>query len=271
MNWQDYEDLVRDIYKKLGEAAGVRILCHGKSCKVKGKSGVKHQIDVLTEHSDGIHSYKTAIECKYWNDNVNKDVVAKVSEILEDAQIEKGVIVSKVGFTSDAKNFAKYKNISIVELREPSEDDWRGKIREIHINLKKAIPNRISNLQFDVPAEHKNNLSPFQIRTFPSEMIFISEGKEKSLQYLIDERLKHGISENQKSIQYEIHFPSQSEMQIKNESFKIPVKAVRFSLDFSFQESQVEIKGAEYVSMIMHCIFEKKRFIIDKNKQIRGS
>lgn len=129
LDWEVYEHVTKYIYQTLGEKAGVKILGHGKECKVKGKSQVEHQIDVLTSHSDGIHTYKTAIECKYWKDNVNKDIIMKVAEIIEDAQIDKGVIVSKNGYTPDAIAFAKYKNIGLVELREMQEDDWEGRPR----------------------------------------------------------------------------------------------------------------------------------------------
>ncbi|HJS01286.1 MAG TPA: restriction endonuclease, partial [Flavobacterium sp.] len=99
----------------------------------KGKSGVSHQIDVLTSHTDGIHTYETAIECKYWKDKVNKDIVMKVSSIIEDAGISKGVIVTKSGFTKDGLEYAKFKNIGLVELREPTDKDHESTPKEIEI------------------------------------------------------------------------------------------------------------------------------------------
>ena len=101
LDWKTYESITRYIVKTLGKQTGVKVIDHGSTCRVTGKSGVTHQIDILTEHSDGIHSYKTAIECKYWNKKVNKYIVMKLSEIIEDASINKGVIVSKNGFTED--------------------------------------------------------------------------------------------------------------------------------------------------------------------------
>ena len=61
LDWKSYEELVKNIYEQLGRASGVKILGHGSSCKFKGKSGVEHQIDVLTSHNDGIHDYLTDI------------------------------------------------------------------------------------------------------------------------------------------------------------------------------------------------------------------
>ena len=84
MDWKHYEEVTKKIYETLGRESGVKIIGYGNQCIVRGKSGVVHQIDVLTAHSDGIHEYKTAIECKYWKDKVNKDIVMKVSEIIQD-------------------------------------------------------------------------------------------------------------------------------------------------------------------------------------------
>ena len=123
LDWETYEEVTKYIYGALGEKVGVKMLGHGSSCKVTGKSGVEHQIDVLTSHSDGIHTYKTAIECKYWKETVNKDIVMKLAEIIEDAGINKGVIVSKEGYTKDAISYASYRNIGLVELREIRDED----------------------------------------------------------------------------------------------------------------------------------------------------
>ncbi|MBX9733029.1 MAG: restriction endonuclease, partial [Chitinophagaceae bacterium] len=131
LDWRTYESITKYIYENLGRQAGVKVKGHGQNCKVIGKSGVSHQIDVLTTHSDGIHSYDTAIECKYWKDKVNKDIVMKVSSIIEDAGITKGVIVTKSGFTKDGLEYAKFKNIGLVELREPTDKDQETTSKEI--------------------------------------------------------------------------------------------------------------------------------------------
>ncbi|WP_299608726.1 restriction endonuclease [uncultured Aquimarina sp.] len=133
LDWKTYESITRYIYETLGKQIGVKVIDHGNTCRVTGKSGVTHQIDVLTEHSDGIHSYKTAIECKYWNKKVNKDIVMKLSDTIEDTNINKGVIVSKSGFTKDALEYAKYRNIGLVELREIGTKDLPNTPKEMDI------------------------------------------------------------------------------------------------------------------------------------------
>lgn len=126
LDWKQYESITKYIYETLGRQSGVKIKGYGSNCKVIGKSGVPHQIDILSTHSDGIHEYQTAIECKYWKDKINKDIVMKVSGIIEDVGINKGVIVSRSGFTHDGIEYAKHKNIGLVELREVEEKDFEG-------------------------------------------------------------------------------------------------------------------------------------------------
>jgi len=131
LDWKTYESITRYIYENLGKQAGVKVKGHGQNCKITGRSGVPHQIDVLTTHSDGLHSYDTAIECKYWKEKVNKDIVMKVASIIEDASISKGVIVTKSGFTKDGLEYARFKNISLVELREITDKDHESTPQEI--------------------------------------------------------------------------------------------------------------------------------------------
>ena len=72
MKWETYEETVKNIYEVLGARNGVKIEGYGNSCKCTGKSGLKHQIDVMTAHNDGIHCYKTSIECKYWEEKLTR-------------------------------------------------------------------------------------------------------------------------------------------------------------------------------------------------------
>ena len=117
LDWKEYEAITKYIYETLGKEFGVTIVGYSNDCKVQGKSGNFHQIDVLTMQSNGVHQVRTAIECKYLKKKITKDTVAKVLGIINDARIEKGIIVSKSGFAKDAYDFAHEYNIGLVELR----------------------------------------------------------------------------------------------------------------------------------------------------------
>ena len=71
---------------------------------------------MLTSQTNGIHTTQTAIECKYLNKKITKDVVFKLSGVINDSDIEKGIIVSRCGFTRDAIAQVKVCNNKLSEV-----------------------------------------------------------------------------------------------------------------------------------------------------------
>lgn len=265
LDWKKYESITKYIYETLGKESGVEIECYGNNCKVIGKSEVKHQIDVLTVHSDGIHNYKTAIECKYWKDKINKDIVMKVSEIIEDAGINKGVIVSKKGFTPDGISYAKYKNIGLVELREIEEKDLSDKKGIFDI---KSWINRPELLGTVIDAIDKTELDrenieidkvkieltdgkqiPFikYIRTFKKELHNIDFWQVFTKGYKLDGA--HLINEKSKS--------------------KIKIRGIIFTGILTKLESKLKFYPVDQIWLIMKSIFEEKTFTISEKGVIR--
>jgi hypothetical protein len=123
IDWKEYEAITQYIYGALGEQYGIKVKGYGPSCKIKGRSGVQHQVDVLTEQFDGEQQLLTAIECKYWNKKVNKDIVMKLSKVMEDSDIINGIIVCNAGFTRDTLTFAEHEGIKLVQLWEAGKND----------------------------------------------------------------------------------------------------------------------------------------------------
>lgn len=275
MNWQSYEETVKDIYERLGKTAGIKILGWGPNCKVKGKSGVNHQIDVLASHSDGIHSYKTAIECKYLKDKVQKDTIAKLAEILEDAKIEKGVVVSKSGFTQDTETFAKYKNIDLVELREPVDEDWEGRVKDIDLRIRVLTP-RIYDYKFI--REHANDEDESELRRFSASIstsdIFVHtpDGNSTSLREITTSKLSADAdSEEGHEKAYSVLFPEGSILSFPTVQVKGSIREIRFKIRYDTVTEEFKMCGEDYVSMVMHAIFENKWFVIPRDGEVRPS
>lgn len=156
LNWKTYESITRYIYETLGRESNIKALGHGNSCRVNGRSGVKHQIDVLTFNLES--QFYTAIECKYWNKKINKDIVMKLCVIINDAIVQEGIIVSKEGFTKDAEKIANFYGIKLVQLREFNEKDSDMQSKKIdlfefeqqfHIEIKRPQISRITVLNLD--------------------------------------------------------------------------------------------------------------------------
>ncbi len=265
LDWKDYEKITRYIYETLGKENGVIIKGFGSTCKVKGKSGVYHQIDVLTLHSDGIHNYQTAIECKYWGKKIDKAIVMKVSEIIEDASINKGVIVSKKGFTKDGISFAKYKNIGLVELREIKENDKEASaeifdiktwiLRPQILGIKIDALNGIENSKELVEVNKINiqlingDIIPFidYLTTFKKDLL-----KEKVFQVITKGYKLQGASFiNQKT----------------NSTTKI--KGIIFRGILIKTDSNLKFHPTDQIWLIMKSYFEDRNFTISKKGIIK--
>lgn len=267
INWKDYENITKYIYETLEKEYNVIIECHGANCKITGKSGLKHQIDVLTSVIDGSKKCLTAIECKYLNKKVDKGTVMKLLSLMNDTDIKRGVIVSKNGFTRDALQLAKYHNISIVQLREAKNTDMNIK-KDIHIfdlginyGIKSTRPKLLSIIATDINNErivldekHQYNI--------------IIESKNGTKRRLFDD-----IMMFKKHLQDQIPFKKvvkeynieNSKLFFNNKTYTInsivytgllTTKDVNFSKTFSIVDK---------VSFIMKKIFEEQTFIITKD------
>lgn len=147
LDWKEYEAITQYIYGALGERYGIKVKGYGPNCRIKGRSGVQHQVDVLTEQFDGEQQLLTAIECKYWNKKVNKDIVMKLSKVMEDSDIINGIIVCNAGFTRDTLTYAEHEGIKLVQLWEAGEND---------ADFKKTFEIGVLDLRMDIMVSRAN-------------------------------------------------------------------------------------------------------------------
>jgi hypothetical protein len=267
MNWQTYEEVTKNIYETLGKQSGVTIIGHGRDCKIKGKSGIEHQIDVLTSHSDGLHTYLTDIECKYWNKNIDKDIVMKVDSIVKDCNFSKGIIVSKKGFTPDTIKYAEFVNVGLVILREPTEEDWKGRTKTIIIKVNSYVPHvtRFENLTTEV----YNDISGKMICTDDYVYIF-NNGTTKTIKDFIDEFQKKLLKDNPKEeITDEIKFDKSILLQDKSGNNISKIVGIKISGKIDITTTENIINGKDSVWLMMKSIFEAKTYVISKEGEIR--
>lgn len=264
LDWKLYEDITKFIYETLGKKYNVHIEGYGRNCKITGASGVTHQIDVLTSESDGINNYKTAIECKYLKKKVDKDIVMKLLSIINDTDIQRGIIVSKSGFTPDAKKFAEHYNIKIVQLREISEKDQNIKKEielgdidlYIHTILKRPIITKIvartkehndiilcEQDQYHILIENKNGN---QMKLFDAIMIF--------KKFLHNQSPFEMISKIDEYPNYRLH--------ILGESYEITKIVFTGLLTVQDKHHLTMFSLINHVWLIMQQIFENQTFVI---------
>jgi hypothetical protein len=80
---------------------------------LEGKSGSRHEIDVLGEKHDQLSTFRVAVECKAWSQPIEKDVVAKFDWVLKDLGMREGIIVALGGMRSGAATAARELGITL--------------------------------------------------------------------------------------------------------------------------------------------------------------
>ena len=267
--WQDYEELVKDIYQALGKASGVTIECWGSGCRVRGRSEVLHQIDVLTSHWAGPHQYRTGISCKHWKKKVRKKDAMEFAEIVEDTGLNKGVIVSKMGFTHPAKTYAKFKNIGLVELRKPVDQDWDGAIREVHVTLTVDMPPTVENASFRLAGpEPSDGEGPTPWLVGPA-LVCVPGHEEKTF---YDLALEQHASRPDRG-DHDIAFPEGSRLKVPDHpgcpTQGFALKGVSFTVtNTPPMSTEFAVRANDHIYMIMESLFEGRRFTITTDGEI---
>lgn len=266
-NWKTYELITKYIYENLRQKFNVNIEGFGTSCKVIGNSGVSHQIDVLTSETDGNNTYKTAIECKYWNKKINKDTVMKLWAIMTDSAIKRGIIVSRNGFTKDAQKFADYYHIELIQLREHGKDDHQ-------------VQKEVSVLDFDLQSHmviHRPKIIHLTARTTDKRMIHLSESEE--YQIFIEFKNKQKIRLSDANMQFRKDLQNEEPYKIISKSYDyekciIHVKDKKEKIDTIIFTGMLTIieehqnrtySVVDQVWLIMKYLFETHTFLISKH------
>lgn len=131
-----YEVLAAMVCKTLEEAGKV---IH--DVKLRGGSGVFHQIDVSVESGGATRRY--LIECKDFDNRagkVNLGIVRDFESAMRDIGADEAWIVTCIGFTSEALKYAKAKGIKPVVMRLFEDRDRAGRIERIVLNIHLTTP-----------------------------------------------------------------------------------------------------------------------------------
>jgi Restriction endonuclease len=149
-NSEGYEKLAKKIYEDILALEGVENINVQHDVKVKGKSGVDHQIDVFWEYRYAEITHKVLIECKHYGHSVGLIHVRNMHGLLTDIPNSSGILVTTLGFQSGAQEYANFYEISLKIIRKPEGTDWDGCIQIVNIEMQ-ISQNRYTDfkLEFD--------------------------------------------------------------------------------------------------------------------------
>jgi len=103
-----FEKFVAELFRKAGFIVEHNVV-------LAGRSGVKHQVDVLVSYRTPITTFRALVECKNWFKPVNKDVVMKVHNEVLDLGLDKGIIVTQSYATPEAATYAATVGVEIID------------------------------------------------------------------------------------------------------------------------------------------------------------
>lgn len=267
INWEEYESITKYIYESLGAHYGIKAIGYGRDHWIKGESGVKHQIDVLTEQINGGHRFLTAIECKYIKQKVSKDTVMKLCEIMQDADIDEGIIVCKSGFTRDTVTYAAHKGIKLVKLWEAGEEELDYK-KEMEIGIlniySKMIRSRINITSIDF-GDRTIHLDPATGAVYNWKLNDTSGNEHplKPLLFAFGDKLKSlNIPLKNSTIEYNVG----GNLFLKMNEERIAVEKLRITgfLTVDDVSTGKSFRLTDQVWMIMEELFDKRRLTMSK-------
>ncbi len=173
---KSYEQLTQRIFSEFLSQNQVNTVDVQHDVTLQGKTA-QHQIDVYWEFElqKGIR-YVTVMQCKDWSRPVEQGELIKFKGVLDDLPDQpRGIFVTKTGYQSGAREYAKAHGIKLYELRTPVEGDFdvRRLVLEVHLFEPKVHE---WNLEFDLQwaREEKIRLGIPADRTIDIEYKFSS-------------------------------------------------------------------------------------------------
>lgn len=263
---KEYELFIKDVYECLNRADGLTDVEFQHDVKLTGLSGVPRQIDIFWSFKRAGIPYKVAIECKDYNKRVSLDRVSAFHDVLNDLQDVHGIIATKVGFQSGAKEWAEKYGIQARIIRHPIDEDWEGRVRNIFIQMNLNFLDNI-RLQLVVNKEKAGNM----------ELLDGFHGSgENTVTYdemtdLSGKKYTAGFSTMQDLInmlprEYEASQDCRYSYKFKNGLFeeKYPIDEIVFTYDINISNREYGLCGDDMIKAIVKDVTEGAETIVDK-------
>ncbi len=272
----EYELLAKEIYNSLLKADGIENIDVQHNIKLPGKSGCNHQIDVYWEFKLAGDVHKVAIECK----NFSKEVsIAKVRDffgVIYDIGNIKGIFASKKGFQSGAKKFAEYHGISLKEIRQPNEEDWRGRLKTMHVEIN-LMPTKITSIHVEldydwlinnsiITSEEERNKIKITTNKLNAELYVYDENGNVIKNFLeLEQELPHDYKEG-KDFKFAHRFDNGY---LDSNLGRIKVKCIDFVYDIENVSAELTLDAENIVKAIIKDVKSGEIQFVNKDGSVK--
>ncbi len=269
-----YEQVVQKVFQSILDQKFVKNITVQHDVTLQGKS-TTHQIDVYWEFSDGISTYATIVQAKDYSSNVSQDKLLTFKGVIDDLPNHpKGIFVTKTGYQRGAKAYAEANGILLYELRQPTDKDWEGYIRDISIKLTMFSPN-VSDLKIWIDYKwlnenYKNIPKRIQMSGNDDEVFLYNGNKEKvaSIYELKNSLIKKYGQENSSQYVEEIFDKPTFINYAKDGIDWLKINKISFNLSFRTYQDTIEINGDDIVKFILKDVLKDKITNIDPSLHV---
>jgi len=142
-----YERLAAIVFKILNREEAV---VHDLKLRGDGKE-TAHQIDVHVRRGD--QELRWIVECRDFavdasSPKIGLGEVRDFASVVRDLRPDEAMMVTTVGFTGPAKTYAGEQEIRLAILREFSDSDWEGRVRELRFVGRFSAPSDLKITQW---------------------------------------------------------------------------------------------------------------------------
>ena len=267
----EYEQFVQEVYQAIVSADGVENIQVEHDVLVAGKSGCEHQIDIYWEFKLGGQKYKTAIECKAFNQSVSIGRIRDFYGVLIDIPGLNGIFATLVGYQSGAKKYAEHYGISLKELREPTEKDWKGRVKDIHLELHSVMV-KIKSFQPRVEPAFLAALGAderieMQLGFASDEPIVFEKSGDARLSY---EELRQLLPTGNKEARDVAYFLPLPQHVLRVGDKDIDIYGIEYIYDVDIDTISSVIRGKELAKAIVMDVVSGDLLFIDKKGRVRS-
>ncbi len=250
---KDYELLTQKIYKAILESEGVENLEVKHDEKVRGKSGVEHQIDVFWEYKYAGVSHKVLIECKYYSKAVSLIHARNMLGLLNDIPNSQGLLVTTQGFQSGVIDFCNHYEINLKRIRPPKGSDWDGCIQIVNVNGE-VYQNQYLNLGFSFDARDEKTKVFFEVNgkeiSFNAYDVTVEDEGEK---YFIGKWLDKNIISNlaELGVEREDVIEPDDAYVILSSGDKLKLRNVKVLWELTKQDLSISVDAMDFVHAVL--------------------
>jgi len=131
----DYEKVTAKIYSLLSPESQVT-----HNDRIMGRDSSKErQIDVSIRSQIAGHEVLVIVQCKDYKSKVNVDRVGEFQSVMRDVGAHRGILVTSVGYSDGAKNYAKKNGIDLCHVHDAETMNWK-RVIQIPVIVEKVAP-----------------------------------------------------------------------------------------------------------------------------------